>query len=89
MTIKALVRESLMRGWLDGMIDMNMDRELEEIVQKCDTCQLHNKSPPAAPLHPWEWPEKPWNRINIDYAGPLLGNRDTHHELNNVDGKSF
>ena len=29
-----------------------MDREQEEMVQTCDTCQLHNKSPPAAPLHP-------------------------------------
>ena len=29
-----------------------MDRELEEMVQTCYTCQLHNKSPPAAPRHP-------------------------------------
>ena len=50
-----------------------MDRELEEMVQKCDTCQLHNKSPPAAPLHLWEWPEKLWTLIHIDYAGPFLG----------------
>ena len=27
----------------------------------------------AAPLHPWEWPEKPWTRIHIDYAGPFHG----------------
>ena len=50
-----------------------MERELEEIIQKGDTCQLHNMSPPAAPLHPWEWPEKRWNRIHIDYAGPFIG----------------
>ena len=50
-----------------------ISRELEEMVQMCDTCQLHNKSPATAPLHPWEWPEKPWTRINIDYAGPFLG----------------
>ena len=50
-----------------------MDRELEEMVKKCDTCQLHNKSPRAAPVHPWKWPEKPWNRIHIDYAGPFIG----------------
>ena len=50
-----------------------MDKYLEKLVQRCDTRQLHNKSPPAAPLHPWEWPEKPWTRIHIDYAGPFLG----------------
>ena len=26
-----------------------------------------------APLHPWEWPGKPWSRIHIDYAGPFQG----------------
>ena len=50
-----------------------MARDLEEMVQTCDTCQLHNKSPPAAPLYTWEWPEKSWTRIHIDYAGPFLG----------------
>ena len=24
-------------------------------------------------LHPWMWPEKPWQRLHIDYAGPFLG----------------
>ena len=28
---------------------------------------------PAAPLHPWGRPEKPWTGIHIDYAGPFLG----------------
>ncbi len=37
------------------------------------TCQEHMKAPANAPLHPWEWPEKPWKRIHIDYAGPFLG----------------
>ena len=50
-----------------------MDKELEKMVQRCDTCHLHNKSTPVAPLHPWEWPEKPWTRIHIDYAERFLG----------------
>lgn len=29
--------------------------------------------PSTAPLHPWEWPEKPWTRLHVDYAGPFLG----------------
>ncbi|KAL3988098.1 5-hydroxytryptamine receptor 3 [Sarotherodon galilaeus] len=35
----------------------------------CEECQKHYKSP----LHPWEWPESPWSRIHVDYAGPFLG----------------
>ena len=23
--------------------------------------------------HPGEWPEKPWTRVHIDYAGPFMG----------------
>ena len=29
--------------------------------------------PPKAPIQPWEWPEKPWTRLHIDHAGPVLG----------------
>ena len=38
-----------------------MDADLERKVQHCATCQQHQKMPPAAPLHTW------------DYAGPFLG----------------
>jgi len=24
------------------------------------------------PMHPWEYPEKPWSRVHVDYAGPQL-----------------
>ena len=24
-------------------------------------------------IHPWEWPSKPWVRLHIDYAGPIMG----------------
>ena len=24
-------------------------------------------------LHPWEWPQRAWSRIHIDYAGPIQG----------------
>ena len=29
--------------------------------------------PPAAPLHPWEWPSEPWSRIHLDFACPYMG----------------
>ena len=25
-----------------------------------------------APLHPWDWPDTPWQRIHIDFAGPFV-----------------
>uniref|UniRef100_A0A3B3B4L9 Gypsy retrotransposon integrase-like protein 1 n=1 Tax=Oryzias melastigma TaxID=30732 RepID=A0A3B3B4L9_ORYME len=50
-----------------------MDESIENEVKLCEECQKHQKSPPTAPLHPWEWPETPWSRIHVDYAGPFLG----------------
>ncbi len=41
------------------------------IVNNCMTCQQHRQLPAAAPLHPWEWPDKPWQRLHVDYAGPF------------------
>ena len=28
--------------------------------------------PAMAPPHPWEWPERLWARLHLDYAGPFL-----------------
>lgn len=50
-----------------------MDQEVEREVQSCEECQKNHKSPPTAPLHPWEWPDSPWSRIHVDYAGPFQG----------------
>ncbi|KAL5517106.1 hypothetical protein EMCRGX_G002578 [Ephydatia muelleri] len=34
-------------------------------------CQVAKSAPPKAPLHPWVWPSKPWERIHVDFAGPF------------------
>ena len=47
--------------------------DLEQKVRQCSPCQENRKSPPEAPLHPWECPHKPWVRLPLDYAGPFLG----------------
>ena len=62
--------KALARGYLWWP---NMDRELENAVKSCQQCQLHQKAPAEAPLHPWEWPGQPWARVHIDYAGPHKG----------------
>ena len=50
-----------------------MDAELESKVKSCYQCQFHQHAPAVAPLHPWEWPQRPWSRVHVDYAGPFLG----------------
>ncbi len=41
-----------------------MDRDVEKVVQNCEVCQNFQKA--QAPLHPWEWPGSPWERLNVD-----------------------
>ena len=60
-----------------------MDNHLEECVKTCRMCQSNQKSPASAPMHPREWPERPWSRVHADYAGPFMGKMflivvDTH-----------
>ena len=49
-----------------------IDKQIEEKVKSCNTCQTNRNTPELAPLHPWEWPDKPWSRIHVDYAEPFL-----------------
>ena len=63
--MKALARSFV---WWPGM-----DSDLENKVKLCPSCQQNQKTPEVAPLHPWEWSQKPWSRLHIDYAGPFLG----------------
>ena len=65
--IKALARSYV---WWPGI-----DSDLEARVKSCAECQQHQKQPAKAPLHPWQWPERPWSRLHIDYAGPCFGDK--------------
>ena len=67
-----------------------IDQDLENKVKSCTQCQLNQSSPAKAPLHPWEWPQRPWARIHIDHAGPFLGHMfliviDAHSKWLSVD----
>ncbi|XP_048244738.1 uncharacterized protein K02A2.6-like [Haliotis rufescens] len=50
-----------------------MDDELELKVKTCSVCQQSRPVQAEASLHFWEWPEHPWSRLHLDYAGPFLG----------------
>ena len=51
----------------------NMDQDIESISKHCETCCINQNNPAAAPIHIWEQPNEPWERIHLDYAGPFLG----------------
>ena len=63
--MKALVRGIF---WWPGI-----DGDLESQVKSCQACQVNRKSPPVTPLHPWEFPPRPWARLHIDFVGPFMG----------------
>lgn len=53
-------------AWWPGI-----DKNIEGIAKSCEGCQEVQKSPEIAPLHCWEFPSCPWQRIHIDFAGPF------------------
>ncbi|XP_062600131.1 uncharacterized protein K02A2.6-like [Saccostrea cucullata] len=49
----------------------NIDSALEQTCRSCAGCLSVQNQPTAAPVHPWDWPETPWYRVHVDYAGPF------------------
>ena len=60
----------------------NLDAEIELKVKNCEVCQSVRKAPPRAPLYPWRWPTRVWQRVHIDFAekdgNSFLGLVDSH-----------
>ena len=50
-----------------------IDGDIENMVKACTACQQVKQAPAMAPLHPWIWPSRPWQRVHVDFAGPFLG----------------
>uniref|UniRef100_A0A1B0GIL7 RNA-directed DNA polymerase n=1 Tax=Lutzomyia longipalpis TaxID=7200 RepID=A0A1B0GIL7_LUTLO len=51
-----------------------MDLDLERAVRECEICQIQRNNPPKAPVCEGNTPEKPWERLHVDFAGPHHGN---------------
>ena len=50
-----------------------IDKGIEEITRSCEGCLLMKRNPKLTPVHPWEFPEGPWQRVQIKFAGPFEG----------------
>ncbi|XP_065076499.1 uncharacterized protein K02A2.6-like [Ochlerotatus camptorhynchus] len=50
-----------------------LDSEIADYVKSCRHCATAAKSPPKCAPVPWPRSSKPWERVHIDYAGPING----------------
>lgn len=64
--VKMKVVARVLMWWL------NIDSDIEGKVKNCAPCQQNRRPMAKAPPNPWRWPSKPWQRIHIDYAGPIM-----------------
>ena len=49
-----------------------LDEQIESVSDSCKPCAEMAKDPAKTSHHKWEFPERPWQRLHIDYAGPFL-----------------
>ncbi|KYN29369.1 Uncharacterized protein K02A2.6 [Trachymyrmex cornetzi] len=50
-----------------------IDADIERVAKACTQCAEHARAPPQMRNHHWEYPRGPWERIHVDYAGPVAG----------------
>ena len=51
----------------------DLDKDIEDLAKSCSACQANKSAPAVALLHPWIWPDAPWKRIHVDFAGQFHG----------------
>lgn len=62
--------KSLARGYVWWE---RIDKDIEELVKSCASCQVTRPNPVKAPLHCWEPATHPFERVHVDFAGPFMG----------------
>ena len=63
---KALLREKI---WFPGI-----DALVTKTIDSCLACQAVGKSASPEPVKPMEMPSAPWEKLHIDFCGPLPSN---------------
>ena len=63
--MKALARSYI---WWPGL-----DIQIEGVTKQCYQCEQNAREPSRVPMRPWLYPQRPWSRLHLDYAGPVEG----------------
>ncbi|XP_055695953.1 uncharacterized protein K02A2.6-like [Lutzomyia longipalpis] len=50
-----------------------LDADVQHVVKTCQDCAIAAKSPIKSELYSWPLATRPWQRVHIDYAGPVNG----------------
>ena len=50
-----------------------MDVDIDQMVSNCTACQLTRPEPEKEAVHCWMRPKKVFERVHIDFAGPIFG----------------
>jgi len=50
----------------------HLDEHIESVSDCCKQCPEMTKDPSKTSHHKWEFPERSWQHLHIDYAGPFL-----------------
>lgn len=50
-----------------------LDEAVEARCRACVTCAEVAPAPPSAPPAPWRWPHSPYERVHLDFLGPIDG----------------
>ncbi|GFW74797.1 uncharacterized protein K02A2.6 [Trichonephila clavipes] len=50
----------------------NIDNDIEEAAKNCVDCARYKADPLKSKVHYWEYPSMPWERIHVDFAGPIF-----------------
>ena len=51
----------------------SLDHGVVQTVQDCNVCRENRCKTPQKVRNPWICPTRPWQRIHVDFAGPLKG----------------
>jgi hypothetical protein len=63
--------------------------EIKNLVKSCKSCCNTQNNVSKIQSHPWDFPNKPWEKVHIDYAGPFMEYSflivvDAHHTANGL-----